>query len=90
MIMRYLISGYVQGVGFRWYVNRKAGLLGLKGIVRNIGNGDVEVIAVGDENTLNQLESLLRDGPAFSSVADVKKERLEETENKYFDFSIVR
>jgi len=44
---RYLISGRVQGVGFRWFVEREAALIGVTGWVRNTENGDVEVMATG-------------------------------------------
>ena len=44
---RYVISGRVQGVGFRWFVEREAAQLGVTGWVRNCDNGDVEVMATG-------------------------------------------
>ena len=50
------IEGYVQGVGFRYFVLEKAQDLGLTGWVRNCTNGDVEVLA---EGTREQLEKLL-------------------------------
>ena len=44
---RYVISGRVQGVGFRWFVEREAAQIGVAGWVRNRENGDVEVMATG-------------------------------------------
>jgi acylphosphatase len=66
-----VVSGRVQGVGFRWFVREKARRWGLTGWVRNRPDGTVEVAAIGrDEN----LEGLLRDirvGPPGSRVDDV-------------------
>ena len=45
MVLHFLIQGRVQGVGFRWYVNREASELNLRGWVRNTEEGDVEVFA---------------------------------------------
>jgi hypothetical protein len=47
MVLHFLIQGRVQGVGFRWYVNREASELNLRGWVRNTEEGDVEVLASG-------------------------------------------
>ena len=44
---RYVVSGRVQGVGFRWFVEREAAQIGIAGWVRNCSNGDVEVMATG-------------------------------------------
>ncbi len=50
---RYVISGRVQGVGFRWFVEREAAQLGITGWVRNCENGDVEVMATGTREQLS-------------------------------------
>ena len=56
---RYLISGRVQGVGFRWFVEREAAQLGIAGWVRNCENGDVEVMATGTREQLSALRRQL-------------------------------
>ena len=66
-----IVRGHVQGVGFRWFVRREAGRLGLVGWVANQSDGSVEVIAEGSEDTLGQLVLALWEGPAGSSVTDV-------------------
>jgi acylphosphatase len=72
--MRVLVSGRVQGVGYRAFVVRFARALGLHGSVRNLPTGQVEVIAEGDEPSLSHLLSLLRQGPPASRVTDVQAE----------------
>ena len=74
MIRRFLVAGQVQGVGYRWFVARHARGLGLAGYARNLGDGRVEVVASGDESALNELEQLLRRGPANAQVSAVERE----------------
>ena len=63
MTTRFLVSGVVQGVGFRWFVARHARALGLGGYAQNLPDGRVEVVASGGEPTaLTRLEELLRCG----------------------------
>jgi acylphosphatase len=72
---RFLVSGVVQGVGFRWYVARQARALGLAGFARNLPDGRVEVVAVGADGAgLDRLEQLLRAGPAHAQVERVERE----------------
>ncbi len=82
----YVVEGQVQGVGFRFFVERVAGELRLKGYVRNRWDGRVEVYAVGDEDSLARLREQLQIGPRASRV-----DRVEEREaplKKYPSFSI--
>ena len=74
MTSRFLVSGVVQGVGFRWYVARHARALGLAGFARNLPDGRVEVMAAGTDGTLDRLEQLLRAGPAHAEVERVERE----------------
>ena len=68
---RYLVSGRVQGVGFRWFVEREAATLGVTGWVRNREDGRVEVMATGSREQLNTLHGRLRQGPRASRVDEV-------------------
>jgi len=68
---RAIVSGRVQGVGFRWFVQDRAEELGLRGTVCNRRDGSVEVQAAGERETLEQLLTLLRRGPSASRVDDV-------------------
>lgn len=65
------IHGRVQGVGFRYFVQREALRLGLKGLVRNLATGQVEVVAQGSPETLNELLEKLYEGPALAWVQRV-------------------
>lgn len=68
---RYLISGRVQGVGFRFFAERAAGLEGLHGWVRNIAGGRVEIEAEGEADALERFERQIRQGPPHARVEQV-------------------
>ena len=66
-----VIEGTVQGVGFRYFVQDAANLLGLSGWVRNRWDGTVEVLAEGERSRLEQLLTALRRGPRSAQVMGV-------------------
>jgi acylphosphatase len=70
---RFLVRGRVQGVGFRWFVEREAHILGVAGWVRNNSNGTVEVLAMGTRDQLIGLRSRLQEGPRAARVDDVEE-----------------
>ncbi len=76
MRRRYVVSGRVQGVGFRQFTAEKARLLKLAGWVRNLPDGNVEAEAEGDEQVLITFEKALGQGPSFGRVDAVKKDDL--------------
>jgi acylphosphatase len=63
-----VVRGDVQGVGFRYFVQRRAREHGLSGWVRNNDDGTVEVVAEGDRGKLEQLERALQEGPRGARV----------------------
>ena len=65
------VRGQVQGVGYRWFVQREAARLGLQGWVANQADGSVEVIAEGPETALSELVLMLWEGPLGASVGGV-------------------
>jgi len=69
---RFLVRGRVQGVGFRWFVEREAHILGIAGWVRNNHDGSVEVLAQGTRDQLSGLHSRLREGPRAARVDNVE------------------
>jgi acylphosphatase len=71
---RYFVRGRVQGVGFRYFVERAAEELGLTGYVRNADDGRVEVYAAGAESKLSHLAGLLHKGPRFADVRGVEEQ----------------
>ena len=69
---RYIVRGRVQGVGFRWFVEREAHMLSIAGWVRNNHDGSVEVLAQGTRDQLAGLHSRLREGPRAARVDAVE------------------
>jgi acylphosphatase len=70
----YLVRGRVQGVGYRFYVQRVATMLGLTGYVRNLDDGRVEVYAAGPPDKLSDLSGALRQGPRLADVRGVDEQ----------------
>ena len=70
---RYYVSGMVQGVGYRYFVQRVAERLGLDGYAKNLRDGRVEVYAIGAEKDLATLRAQLERGPESASVSDVSE-----------------
>lgn len=69
---RYLISGVVQGVGYRAFAERSARQLGVTGWARNQDDGRVEVLANGTVEQLDDFEARLRQGPRWAQVRTVE------------------
>lgn len=76
-LRHYLVSGRVQGVGFRRFVEKQALNYGVSGIVRNLDDGRVEFFAQGSEENLQEFERAVRRGPMLSAVREVKSQELE-------------
>jgi len=71
--IRLLISGRVQGVGYRYWTVGEARRLGLEGWVRNLADGRVEIMALGPEDGLDQLENACHAGPPSARVTAVAR-----------------
>ena len=84
-----LISGKVQGVGFRDFTKRTADQMNVCGYVKNLPNGKVEAVLAGAEVDVNKMLEKLHVGPNSAKVTDVKTEEKEFT-GKYKDFQIHR
>lgn len=74
---RFIVRGRVQGVGFRWFVEREAHILGIAGWVRNNSDSSVEVLVIGTREQLAGLRSRLREGPRAARVDDVEESEAE-------------
>jgi acylphosphatase len=83
---RWFISGQVQGVGFRYFVQHKAAGLGVRGWAKNLDDGRVEVYGLGDDAALDNLAAALHIGPHHAKVRGVE-ERPEAVE-EFSTFSI--
>jgi acylphosphatase len=68
----FLVRGRVQGVGFRWFVEREAHILKIAGWVRNNPDGTVEILAQGTRDQLAGLHSRLREGPRAARIDGVE------------------
>jgi acylphosphatase len=79
MRLKAVIRGEVQGVGFRWSVQRKAVELGLTGYAENLPDGSVRVEAEGDPDRLDQLEAFLHQGPRWAQVQALDARRVPAT-----------
>ena len=80
----------VQGVGYRFFVERVAMRLGLAGYVKNLRDGRVEVYAIGSPNALATLRAELEHGPRAAMVSEVAEEDAVVDERYAGDFSIER
>ena len=85
MVRRFRVHGRVQGVGFRAFVVRAARSFDLAGGVRNEADGDVTVIAEGEEAALERLAAQLAEGPTAARVAGVETETLPALPPERFD-----
>jgi len=85
--LRAIVYGKVQMVMYRDFTQQEAKKLKLNGMVRNLPNGTVEVVAEGERNELELLMRQLRCGPYHAKVSDIETKWLPAT-NQYIDFTI--
>ncbi|MBE3651207.1 acylphosphatase [Vibrio navarrensis] len=78
---KFVVSGIVQGVGFRYHTSHQGLKLGLVGYAKNLHNGNVEVIACGEEESLEAFARWLTHGPKTAQVDALSRE-----ESVYRDF----
>ncbi len=69
-----ILTGLVQGVGFRFFVHRNAQQLGLKGYVKNMYDGSVLTVVEGEKGIINELFKKLKIGPRSASVSNARIE----------------
>ncbi len=84
---KYIISGIVQGVGFRFFTQRTAARHQVWGYVRNLADGRVETYAEGDHQAVEDFKHDLLTGPRFARVNHIEETVLE-PENLYSSFRI--
>ncbi|MBI2430494.1 MAG: acylphosphatase [Candidatus Levybacteria bacterium] len=82
------ISGFVQGVGYRQFVKRKAQELGLTGWVKNLPDARVEAVFQGKKEDIEKMITLCKKGPFLAEVEDIHI-IWEESQEVYRDFTIV-
>jgi acylphosphatase len=85
---RFYVSGFVQGVGYRFFAQRIAGQLGVSGYVKNLRDGRVEVYAIVPDEELCELRRELRRGPRGATVEEVAEDDAELMSQYMNGFSI--
>ena len=83
----FIVSGLVQGVGFRYYIYHNAVSLRLRGFTRNLWDGTVYAIAEGNKQAVEQLHKLLKSGPMMAHVESIQVEYNKAT-NEFEGFEI--
>jgi acylphosphatase len=87
---RWVVTGKVQGVGFRWFVREQARRWGARGSVRNRPDGSVEIIVAGSQEALAGLLAAVRRGPEGAVVTDVAVNEAPPSSQFAEPFSILR
>ncbi|KZN66606.1 hypothetical protein N473_09440 [Pseudoalteromonas luteoviolacea CPMOR-1] len=82
---KFIITGVVQGVGFRYHTKIKACSLGLTGFAKNLPDRSVEVVVTGQEEDIIALEAWLKKGPVMAKVASISKESIDEVMSEGFE-----
>jgi acylphosphatase len=82
---RIVVSGIVQGVGYRYWTTRQAAQLGIQGWVRNLYDGRVEIHAEGTADALAELVDRCHDGPRFAEVSGVDERDVDPESHTSFD-----
>ncbi len=88
--IRAIVSGRVQGVGYRMYTCAEARQLDVRGYVRNLSNGDVEIVAEGEIEKVDALLDWAKSGSPSALVHNLKVEILTDNVEKFRDFEILR
>ena len=84
---KFVISGRVQGVGYRFFAEQWAERLGIAGYVKNLWDGTVEVYAIADPVTLEEYKRRLAEGPQMARVTGVRESE-EAVDKRYHYFMI--
>lgn len=78
IVVKFIVNGHVQGVCYRYAAKQFANRLNIYGYAKNLPNGDVEVVAYGDMQSIAEFEKWLWIGPATAEVLDVRKQTINE------------
>lgn len=83
-----VVSGKVQGVGYRMSTRNRAKQLNLRGYVQNLNNGNVEIVARGEDASVNSLIEWAKSGPSSAVVDNLEIEVVSENLEEFEDFTI--
>ena len=88
--VRVIVSGKVQGVGYRMSTLTQARQLGVYGTVQNLNNGNVEIVAAGKESAVDGLIDWARSGPPSAMVDDLQTQVMDYKDTEFDSFEIRR
>lgn len=83
-----IVEGRVQAVGFRYFVSRNAKRLGIFGTAENMADGTVKVVGEGEEESLNEFISSIKEGSMFTKVENVRASFFD-SKNEFKDFRVI-
>ena len=83
-----IVSGKVQGVGYRMATRDRAAQLNVRGYVQNLSNGNVKIIALGEDSSVNSLIEWAKSGPSSAVVDRVETEVASDNVEEFTDFII--
>jgi acylphosphatase len=87
--VKFVISGTVQGVFFRQFCKGEADKLELRGYVRNLESGNVEVLVEGEKDNIEEMYKILKKGPPHAQIREIKPEE-KKWSGEFKDFTIMR
>lgn len=87
--VEYKLTGYVQGVGLRYFIWSAANELGIKGTVKNLSDGSVHICANGTDEQLKRFKALVSDGNGYSKIHELE-EKPGNPDQKFESFLILR
>ncbi|MCS7093884.1 MAG: acylphosphatase [Candidatus Aenigmarchaeota archaeon] len=87
-VIKVVVYGKVQKIGYRYFVQRYAKILGLKGYVRNLPDNKVEAVFVGEKEDIEKMLEIMRKSHPLARVEKMETERLN-TEVNFQDFEII-
>ena len=86
--IRIYITGAVQGVFFRKFLQEKANELGIRGYVRNLEDGRIEIVAEGKDNNIDEMLGICQKGTPHTEIKDIELQKL--THQGFNSFKVMR
>jgi acylphosphatase len=86
---RFIVKGTVQGVFFRRFIKESADNLKLRGFVRNLSDGNVEIVAEGEQETLDRLLGLVKEGHDHAQIRNIEVEE-RKWSGDFADFRVLK
>jgi len=88
-VVRVVVYGKVQGIGYRNFVKSYAKMLGLKGYVRNLPKNKVEAVFAGKKEDIEKIIEIMKTSHPLARITKIEKEKLDVQEINFLDFEIL-